>query len=84
MKRDSNGVTYCTFNLREGSKFQNEDLRKAVLYAINQEDFVIFNNSYVMPVYSTVGTLIKTGNTLTQDLEASAQYLAAYQESVNG
>lgn len=84
MKRDSNGVTYCTFNLREGSKFQNEDLRKAVLYAINQEDFVIFNNGYVMPVYSTVGTFIDTGNVLTQDLEASAQYLAAYQESVNG
>ncbi len=79
MSRASNGVTYAYFNLREGNKYQDEDLRKAVLYAINQQDFIDYNNGLVMPVYSTVGTLVETGNVLVQDLAKSNEYLAAYQ-----
>lgn len=81
MKKASNGVTYAIPNLREGSKLNNQDLRLAILYAINQDDFIAFNNGYVNPVYSTIGTLIETGNVLTQDLDKSAEYLAAYQAS---
>lgn len=79
LKRDSNGVTYMHFNQMEGSKMNNVNLRKAVLYAINQEDFIAYNNGYVNPVYSTVGTIIETGNKHTHDLAKSAEYLAAYQ-----
>lgn len=79
MKRSSNGVTYMHFNQMEGSKMNNVNLRKAVLYAINQEDFIAYNNGYVNPVYSTVGTIIETGNVHTHDLAKSAEYLAAYQ-----
>lgn len=79
MKKASNGVTYAIPNLREGSKLNNTDLRLAILYAINQDDFIAFNNGYVNPVYSTVGTLIETGNVLKQDLTKSAEHLAAYQ-----
>lgn len=79
MKRSSNSVSYCIPNLREGSKLNDKDLRLAILYAINQDDFIAYNNGYVMPVYSTVGTLIETGNVLTQDLAKSAEHLAAYQ-----
>ena len=75
--RQSNGVTYCIFNLAEGSKFLNKDLRLAVLYAINQDDFVQFREGFASPVYSTVGTIIDTGNVLTQDLAKSAEHLAA-------
>ncbi len=82
LKRSSNGVTYCYINLMEGHKMNNADLRKAVLYAINQDDFVAYNNGYVMPVYSTVGTLIETGNVLTQDLVKSNEHLAAYQATL--
>ena len=79
MKRSSNGVTYCIPNLREGSKLNDKDLRLAILHAINQDDFIAYNNGYVMPVYSTVGTLVETGNVLKQDLAKSAEHLAAYQ-----
>ena len=79
MKRSSNSVSYCIPNLREGSKLNDKDLRLAILKAINQDDFIAYNNGYVMPVYSTVGTLIETGNVLTQDLAKSAEHLAAYQ-----
>lgn len=81
MKRSSNGVTYCIPNLREGSKLNDKDLRLAILYAINQDDFIAYNNGYVMPVYSTVGTLVETGNVLKQDLAKSAEHLAAYQSA---
>ena len=79
LKRSSNGVTYAVFNLQEGSKMRDVNLRKAVMYAINQEDFVMYNEGYVMPVYSTVGTLVETGNVLKQDLVAANKYLATYQ-----
>ncbi len=82
MSRPSNGVTYCTFNLKEGSKFNNVDLRLSVLHAINQEEFVAFNDGYVMPVYSTVGTILETGNKHVFDLNKSAEHLAAYQATV--
>lgn len=83
MKKQSNGVTYAIPNLREGSKLNNVDLRLAILYAINQDDFIAYNNGYVNPVYSTVGTLIDTGNVLKQDLAKSAEHLAAYQAAAN-
>lgn len=79
MKRSSNGVSYCIPNLREGSKLNDKDLRLAILYAINQDDFIAYNNGYVNPVYSTVSTLIETGNVHKQDLAKSAEHLAAYQ-----
>ncbi len=79
MKRSSNGVTYAYFNLREGSKFNDVDLRKAVLYAVNQNDFIEYNFGLVMPVYSTVGTLVDTGNVHTHDLVKANEHLAAYQ-----
>ncbi len=79
LKRSSNGVTYAYFNLREGSKFNDADLRKAVLYAVNQQDFIDYNSGLVMPVYSTVGTLVNTGNVHTHDLVKANEHLAAYQ-----
>ena len=79
LKRSSNGVTYAVFNMLEGSKMKDVNLRKAVMYAIDQNDFIAYNNGYVMPVYSTVGTLVETGNVLVKDLTASNKYLATYQ-----
>ena len=79
LKRQSNGVTYAVFNLLEGSKMRDVNMRKAVMYAINQEDFVAYNDGYVMPVYSTVGTLVETGNVHAQDLEKSNHHLALAQ-----
>lgn len=78
-KRTSNGVSYLGFNLREGSKFKDVDLRKAVLYAVNQDDYIATFNGLKNRCYSTVSTIIDTGNVLTQDLVKSNSHLAAYQ-----
>lgn len=78
-KRSSNGVSYAAFNLREGSKFKDVDLRKAVMFAIAQEDYIAVFNGLKNKCYSTVSTIIDTGNELVQDLAQSNEHLAAYQ-----
>ncbi len=77
--RTSNGVAYAEFNMREGSKFTDKDLRLAVLYAINQNDYIAVHKNLKSPCYSTISTLIDTGNVHKQDLAKSAEHLAAYQ-----
>ena len=67
--------------MKDGNVLANEDLRKAVFNAINQEEFVAYHNEMVIPAYSTFSTIIKTENVHKQDLEKTAEYLKAYQES---
>ncbi len=84
--KDANSTYYCYVNMTEGSKFQNVDLRKAVLYAINQEDFVAYKDGMVNPVYSVVDTFLHGGDNgprvLEQDLVKSNAHLAAYQATL--
>lgn len=80
-KYTRHATTYCDFNMHEGSKFQNVDLRKAVFYAVNVDEFIAYNNELVGPLYSTFSTLIDTGNVHEFSLEKSAEHLAAYQAS---
>ncbi len=75
-------TTYAEFNMDEGAVMADENVRKAVLYAINQEDFIAYNNGLVGNLYSSYSTIIKTENVLVQDLEKSAEYLKAYNESL--
>jgi len=79
MKRSSNAVTYATFNLADGNKFADVDLRKAVLYAIDQQAFIAVKKNLVNPAFSTISTLVDTGNIHKVDLEKSAKHMAAYQ-----
>ena len=85
--KDANSTYYCYVNMREGSKFQNVDLRKAVLYSINQQDFVDYKDGMVNKVYSVVDTFLHGGEdgprVLEQDLVKSNQHLAAYQATLN-
>ncbi|XCP86110.1 ABC transporter substrate-binding protein [Roseburia hominis] len=74
-------TSYCDFNMKDGNKFENLDLRKAVYYAINEEEYIAYNNELVGPLCSTFSTLIDTGNTHEFSLEKSAEHLAAYQKS---
>ena len=84
--KDANSTYYCYVNMREGSKFQNVDLRKAVLYSINQDDFVAYKDGMVNPVYSVVDTFLHGGENgpriLKQDLVKANQHLAAYQATL--
>ncbi len=84
IKRSSNGTTYADFNLKEGkSEYVNEDLRKAVLYAVSQDDYIAVYNGLKGRLYSTLSTLIDTGNVLEQDLNKSKEYLLKYQTENN-
>ncbi len=83
--KDANSTYYCYVNMREGSKFQNVDLRKAVLYSINQQDFVDYKDGMVNKVYSVVDTFLHGGDTprvLEQDLVKANKHLAAYQATL--
>lgn len=81
-KRPSNGVTYAFFNLLGSSKFSDENLRKAVLNAIDQEQFLAVYNNLKIKSYSTVTPLVDTGNVHTPDLAKSKEYIQKYWESV--
>ena len=74
-------TTYAEFNMDEGKPMADINLRKAVLYAINQEDFVAYSEGIYGQLYSSFSTLINTGNVLKQDLEKSAEYLKLYNEA---
>ncbi len=78
MQRSSNGVSYCYFNLAEGRETTNQDLRLAVLNSIDQNAFIAVNNGLLNPAYSTLSTIIDTGNVLVQDLETSKTHFDAY------
>lgn len=77
-----NGVSYAMFNMREGQKCADENLRKAILYAVNQEDILAVYNGTKFKAYSTVTPLVNTGNELKVDLAKSKEYLQKYQESI--
>ncbi|MBQ8804261.1 MAG: hypothetical protein IJZ53_11550 [Tyzzerella sp.] len=71
-------TTYCEFNMAEGKPMADVNLRKAVMYAVNQEDYITYNSGLVGKLYSSFSTLIDTGNELKFDLEKSAEYLQKY------
>lgn len=72
----SNGVQYMLFNMAEGSVTADENVRKAILYTINQDEFVAVNQGNVFKAYSTLSTLVKTGNELKADPEKVKELLS--------
>ncbi|MDO4800101.1 MAG: ABC transporter substrate-binding protein [Bacillota bacterium] len=80
LKVRSNGVTYAYFNLNEKSPFHSLSLRRAVLAAVNQEEFIAVYNNLKNPVYSTLTTIVNTGNVLTHDMNKVKEYLIEYQK----
>lgn len=80
-KNQSNAVAYLLFNTSKREVAKSEDLRKAILYSINQEEFVNFYQGNKHKASSTVSPLVQTKNELKQDAKKVKEYLAAYQES---
>lgn len=79
---DSNAVTYLQMNLqgdRDISK--SADLRKAILYSINQEEFISYYQGNKKPAVSTVSPLIDTGLKLEADTDKVKEFLKAYNDS---
>lgn len=77
----SNAVSYLLFNTKDRAVAKSEDLRKAVLYSINQDDILAFYKNNKIKAVSTVSPLVATGNVLTADPAKVKEFLAKYQAS---
>ncbi|WMT40075.1 ABC transporter substrate-binding protein [Paenibacillus sp. D2_2] len=78
---ESNGVTYLLFNTSNRDVAKSDDLRKAVLYSINQDEFLQFYSNRKIKAFSTVSPIVKTGNELTADPAKVKEYLDKYKAS---
>ena len=77
----SNGVAYLSFNNESRDVAESEDLRKAVLYSINQDEIISVYNDDKLKAYSTLSPLVDTGNVLEADPEKVKEHLNNYLES---
>ncbi|WP_144471317.1 ABC transporter substrate-binding protein [Bacillus safensis] len=80
-KNQSNAVAYLLFNTSKREVAKSEELRKAILYSINQEEFVNFYQGHKNKASSTVSPLVETKNELKPDAEKVKGYLKTYQKS---
>ncbi|MBO0993793.1 ABC transporter substrate-binding protein [Bacillus sp. SD088] len=77
---ESNAATYLLFNTENREVAKSEDLRKAVLYSINQDEIIDFYQGNKVKAVSTVSPLVDTGNELKADSEKAKEFLQKYQE----
>ncbi|WP_078381801.1 ABC transporter substrate-binding protein [Sutcliffiella halmapala] len=77
-KNESNAVIYMLFNTANREVSDSEDLRKAVLYSINQDEFLNFYQNNKLKAVSTVSPLVNTGNELIADPEKVKEFLKNY------
>ncbi|PSL41521.1 peptide/nickel transport system substrate-binding protein [Planomicrobium soli] len=82
-KMESNGVRYMLFNTKGREVAESEDLRKAVLYSINQDEFINYYQGNKIKAVSTVSPLVDTGNELVADPAKVKEHLSNYQDSKN-
>lgn len=76
-KHPDNSCSYGAFNIKN-SAFSDVNLRKAVLYAIDQDAFISVYNGLKRKCYSTVTPLVDTGNELVADATKVSEYLDKY------
>lgn len=74
----SNAVSYLLFNTKNRDVAKSENLRKAVLYSVNQEEFIQFYKGDKAKAVSTVSPLVETGNEWKADPEKVKEALEAY------
>ncbi|VDG89542.1 ABC transporter substrate-binding protein [Sporosarcina sp. ZBG7A] len=79
-KSDSNAVTYLQFNTAGRKVSESENLRKAVLFSINQDEFLNYYQGNKKKAYSTVSPLVDTGNELVADSDKVKEFLEAYRK----
>lgn len=78
---ESNAVSYLLFNTKTRDVAKSDDLRKAVLYSINQDEILAYYNNNKIKAYSTVSPLVKTGNELKADPAKVKEFLTNYQNA---
>ncbi|KKO54103.1 lipoprotein [Paenibacillus sp. DMB20] len=78
---ESNAVSYLLFNTKNRDIAKSDDLRKAVLYSINQDEILSYYKNNKIKAYSTLSPMVKTGNELKADPAKVKEFLASYQSS---
>ncbi|MGG1661721.1 ABC transporter substrate-binding protein [Brevibacillus sp. NRS-1366] len=78
---ESNGVAYLLFNLNNREVSKSEDLRKAILYTINQDELIKTYNDHKFKAVSTLTPLVKTGLEQKADPNKVQEFLKKYTES---
>jgi len=77
----SNAVSYLLFNTKNRPVAESADLRKAVLYSINQDEILAFYNGNKFKAVSTLSPLVNTGMELKADPAKAKEFLNAYKAS---
>ena len=78
---ESNAVSYVLFNPNGREVSKSADLRKAVLYSINQDEFISYYQGNKLKAVSTVSPLVNTGLELKADPAKVKEFLTKYNES---
>ncbi|MCT6922575.1 ABC transporter substrate-binding protein [Metasolibacillus sp.] len=76
---DSNAVSYLLMNPKGRDVSTSVDLRKAILYSINQDEFISYYQGNKKPAVSTVSPLVDTGLKLEADSAKVKEFIQAYQ-----
>ncbi|WP_449538899.1 ABC transporter substrate-binding protein [Ferdinandcohnia sp. Marseille-Q9671] len=74
----SNGVSYLAFNMKDREVSESAALRKAILYSVNQEEFITFYQGNKMKAVSTVSPLVNTGLEVVADSAKAKEFLNEY------
>lgn len=77
----SNAVTYMLVNTSGREVSESADLRKSILYSINQDEINAAYNGNKLKAYSTVSPLVDTGNELVADPAKVEEFYEAYSET---
>ncbi|SDT43162.1 peptide/nickel transport system substrate-binding protein [Paenibacillaceae bacterium GAS479] len=77
----SNAVSYLLFNTKNRPVAESADLRKAVLYSINQDEILAFYKGNKFKAFSTLSPLVNTGLELKADPAKAKEFLNAYKAS---
>ncbi|NOV03734.1 ABC transporter substrate-binding protein [Paenibacillus planticolens] len=77
----SNAVSYLLFNTKNREVAKSADLRKAVLYSINQDEFLAYYKNNKFKAVSTLSPLVKTGLELKADPAKAKDFLNKYKAS---
>ncbi|MFD0712958.1 ABC transporter substrate-binding protein [Paenibacillus sp. GCM10027626] len=77
----SNAVSYLLFNTGNRPVAKSADLRKAVLYSINQDEILAYYGGNKFKATSTLSPLVDTGLELKADPAKVKEFLNAYKAS---
>lgn len=77
----SNAVSYLLFNTKNREVSKSIDLRKAVLYSINQDEFLAYYQNRKFKAVSTLSPIVKTGLELKADPAKVKDFLNKYRST---